>query len=50
MVPSKRNFLANTEKGIYWKAMGKLTRSKENQASGLEIMGIGSSGALGGRK
>lgn len=49
MGTSKRNFLVNMEKGIYWKEMGQLTGSKESQASGLEIMGIGSSGVLGSR-
>ena len=50
MVPSKRNFLANMEKGIYWKEMGQLPFLKENQELGLETVGIGSSEDLGGRK
>lgn len=41
------NILVNMEKGNYWKETGELTRSKENQDSGLETIGIGSSGVPG---
>lgn len=31
MVPSKRNFLANMEKGIYWKEMGNSVDWKKSR-------------------
>lgn len=39
------NILVNMEKGNYWKEMGELIGSKENQESSLETIGIGIPGS-----